>query len=122
MRRILALCLILVTISGLAVAEVATEKKYEPKGYIIEVASVEYLAITPLDRSGSVLIARMGSQDQFVIEGVLSKSASKAVKLIAGEASKEKRVEKIVKELVTAREVTIAGDKAIAEMAAKARR
>lgn len=117
MRRIIAISLILVTISGLALAEVATEAKFKPQAYVLKIGSTQYIVITPLDKEHSVLVAQKGSKDQYMVEGIMARSLTQTVKLIAGKPSNDSSIRKLVDEMVAARAVYLGGDKAVAKLA-----
>ena len=100
-------------ISGLAVAEVTTAPKFRPQGYLVTIGSARYVVITPLDKSHSVLIARQGSQDQYMVEGLISRAFAEGAKLIAGKPSKDPSVRRFVNEMVLARQATLGSEKAV---------
>ena len=113
MVRIIALSLIIISISGLAVAEVATEPKFQPKAYTLDFLTTRYTIIAPLDKDHSVLIADKEGNDNYMIEGILARTVAQAVKFMAGEPKFDKQSKKLISEMVKARAVYLGGEKAV---------
>jgi len=110
LKRLIALGIIVLSISTLAMAE--NSQPYDPtaKAYSMKVGEYKVIIVTPLDAKRSVLIGvqEKGQKepDSYLAEGVVALAVSRLAK-IAGRVDSSKEATKYAKSMIEARELAL---------------